>query len=233
MFMNGRNYDRFMLSLIQTCRQIRAEGMPFFSRGNNFILSNADICYRLKEVMPVNKIKEATFNWQGYAQDAISLSSIAKWPQLKVLHIILNKQQVRVNKNVTQTLYQGESTLQKFNKRNGFDKLVQIQGLELVTVDSDENPMPGSWFGDADMEALQGFEPALDPAPLERIVFHDPGPLVVVISGANCEDAEVDGAGTTQAFSPGIIQLTIAAASLWGCFITPAHVLILLHVRAY
>lgn len=82
----------------------------------------------------------------------------------------------------------------------------------------------GWWFA---MEALQRFEPGMHPVPLERLVVHDSGPFLVVVAGADGEDAEVDGGGTAHAFSSGIVQLTVIAVDLWGCFITPAHVRIL------
>ena len=146
-------------ALMRTCRQIYEETLPFFY-GNTFSIS--DISPKLKVMLPdlQKKLREVTFEWWGYKiKDPATLRMFLELSNLKVLHIRITKYcapDVADPYARRQWQYQGDDTIKKFNKTNGFDNLVQLRGLDRVTVRKSAFP-PAENVSDQEMADFEAF----------------------------------------------------------------------------
>lgn len=136
-FCPTRSYYRpsLKLSIMQSCRQLYQETRPFFYR-NTFNLQAkymGDLDSRPGFLDHVQIVK---YLWRGSRQDINSFKALANsFPQLKALHIEFDSNLAcRASDNSKSKLFQNDPSIRKFSRAYGFDKLVQIRGLEEVKV---------------------------------------------------------------------------------------------------
>jgi hypothetical protein len=126
------------LSLLRASRQIYDECLPFFYR-NTFKLAAKDLesLSRSNRVFE-SHVQDLLFKWNGLVKDAAAFTLIGKLPKLKTLQLSYSEVVVMTpNWRSRNVLYQNDEDVKSFKNGNGFDSLVQIRGLEKVTVFKD------------------------------------------------------------------------------------------------
>lgn len=76
------------------------------------------------------------------------------------------------------------------------------------------------------VEVLERLEAPLDGLPAESVVAHDARPLVVVVAGADGEDAKVDAGRAAEAEAPVVAEHAVAAVRLGHRLVAPVDVLL-------
>ncbi|KAF7906160.1 hypothetical protein EAF00_000439 [Botryotinia globosa] len=163
------------LGLLASCRSINAECMQFLWK-NTFDL-NACSIKRLREVKDTltKNARNFKYEWSGsgsgQSKDMLILTMLATCEQIDTLHLVLwgscvDGRRAWYNRK-PQHLYQNDPTVsavvQKFNKSNGFDKLLSLHGLKKVVVTKHWTFTDGGGYNDSltDVE-LKAFEKFLN-----------------------------------------------------------------------
>ncbi|KAM0165971.1 hypothetical protein ACHAQE_002072 [Botrytis cinerea] len=134
------------LGLLASCRFINAECMQFLWK-NSFNLNSCSI-KRLREVKEtlIQNARNFRYEWSGsgsgHSKDMLILGMLASCANIDTLDLVLwgscvDGRRAWYNRK-PQYLYQNDPTVpaavQKFNKSNGFDKLLSLHGLKKVIV---------------------------------------------------------------------------------------------------
>jgi hypothetical protein len=85
---------------------------------------------------------------------------LAKCPQLQVLNLVVSRFSIDRHETPSrkQKLYQDEPSVRRFKHNPGFDKLVQIRGLQKVTVQNDPiNALLGVKITTEELAAFEQF----------------------------------------------------------------------------
>ncbi|PVH83501.1 hypothetical protein DL98DRAFT_513025 [Cadophora sp. DSE1049] len=149
------------IQLRGTCRQIYEETSSIFWR-NHFRIH--DICRQIKPLLPklMENIQEITWAWWGFKiQDANTLRIFQEFEKLRIFHLVLSKYCVYSPTrpgSSRQFLYQHEPAAAKFNKTSGFDNLISMRGLNIVTVENSTNDNCKIKPEDASDAEIQAFE---------------------------------------------------------------------------
>ncbi|KAF7958564.1 hypothetical protein EAE96_002104 [Botrytis aclada] len=162
------------LGLLASCRSINAECKQFLWK-NTFDL-NACSIKRLREVKD-NLIKNARnlkFEWSGsgsgQSKDMLILGMLASCENIDTLHLVLwgscvNDRRLWFNRK-TQLMYQNDlaipAVVRKFNKSNGFDKLVSLHQVKKVIVTKHWTFTNGSGYNSLTDDELKAFEKFLN-----------------------------------------------------------------------
>lgn len=142
----------FNPNFLRACRQIRDEGLPFIYR-NKFSISSQDAynggysCLLQPGSTAWENIKEISYEWWGYAiKDKRAFEALARLPKLKVLQLLITTFVLDASHHRRQWSYQTDDNVKAFRRANAFDQLVQLRGLEHVTVgrSSTNPPAPGA-----------------------------------------------------------------------------------------
>ncbi|KAH8667505.1 hypothetical protein BGZ60DRAFT_564706 [Tricladium varicosporioides] len=127
-----------VLNLRCASNQVLNESNRHFYR-NNFHVSEMpkdESIFNILHKVGQNMV-EVTFEWWGWAQkDPTTLAFIRSLPNVKVLNVSLTEYCINggLKSHKKQHLFQEIQSIEKFNKSNGFDALVQFRGLEKVKV---------------------------------------------------------------------------------------------------
>jgi len=120
--------------LLRSCRQVYEECINFFYN-NNFVLHDTGKKFDLFKEKLGNNLQEVTVQWWGsQRRDPAIFKYLTGCPKLKILHLVTTNWVINATHQKTQTEYQDDNTIRKFSRTNGFDNLVQIRGLRMVTV---------------------------------------------------------------------------------------------------
>lgn len=139
-FDDGCKQPGLALGLIASCRYINAECMQFFWK-NAFNLS-APTIKRLRESKQtlIQNARNFKCDWSGiFSKDSFIFGLLASCEHLETLEIVLQRScvsdgQPTYYNRKAQRLHQTDNSIRKFNKSNGFDKLISLRDLKKVIV---------------------------------------------------------------------------------------------------
>lgn len=148
-----------------TCRQIYDETRSLFWR-NSFRING--VCEKIKPLLPLltDNLRELTWDWWAFKiKDVTTLRMINGFKQLKIFHLRLTKYCVYSDPMIlpggftrVNYLHQSEPAVARFRRTNGFDELLSLRGLELVTVLNHHSGDIRVASGDLSGEELNAFE---------------------------------------------------------------------------
>ncbi|ESZ90153.1 hypothetical protein SBOR_9458 [Sclerotinia borealis F-4128] len=134
----GRHTPRLALGLLATCRFINTECMPFLWK-NTYNMSAPTIKdFKFSKQTLIENVRHIKCAWSGYrSQDLLVFGMIASCTKLETLEIELTPNCVEAgpyNRHKVQYLHQEDSSIRKFSRSNGFDKLISLRDIKKVIV---------------------------------------------------------------------------------------------------
>ncbi|KAF7867343.1 hypothetical protein EAF04_005426 [Stromatinia cepivora] len=139
-FDEGCKQPGLALGLVASCRYINAECVQFFWK-NTFNLSATTIkLLRESKQTLIQNARNLKCEWSGiYSKDSFIFGLLASCAHLETLEIVLQRSCVSDGQPTyyhrkVQRLHQADNSIRKFNKSNGFDKLISLHDLKKVTV---------------------------------------------------------------------------------------------------
>jgi len=152
------------IQLTATCRQIYEETRSLFWR-NNFKISDFNKQTKLLVPLLTENLREVMFGWWAFKlKDPQILRMLKDCKKLKILHLRLTKWSILSDNDSSnprrQYLHQDEPAVAKFKRTNGFDDLLSLRGLELVTVKNDYEDrarLKPEALSDEELKAFESF----------------------------------------------------------------------------
>ncbi|KAI9650708.1 hypothetical protein NHQ30_000730 [Ciborinia camelliae] len=164
----GYRQPDLAFGLLATSRSINAECAQFLWK-NSFNLSAPSMkCLKNNKECLIRNVRHVKFTWTGsHTTDLFILGMIASSPNLETLYVKLGSTCVEKGPNSyphyvrrPQYLHQGDNSIRKFSRTNGFDKLISLRGLKKVIVSKHwglEAAIRVGTLTEADVKAFEKF----------------------------------------------------------------------------
>ncbi|KUJ22861.1 uncharacterized protein LY89DRAFT_312617 [Mollisia scopiformis] len=151
------------LQLRGTCQDIYNETKTIFWR-NKFCIADLGKSFKMGLSELLDNLREVTWDWHALKiLDPQTLIALGLCKQLKVFHLRVTRSVVFGGDHLfdrRQYTYQDEPLAAKFSRSNGFDELLQLRGLETITVENHDHYkfwVKDKYLSNAELKAFETF----------------------------------------------------------------------------